>query len=387
MANPAGVDFEIKTNIDRKGIEPTQVTSISLLSDLDDGAANDGSGTIKEKSGVVLGKTYQFKVESYSNGDPRDKSLIKWAVSYTNTETGQYHRNVLEDPAKATGDTISINFKDTNMCGHDFEVKAYINDLENEGKIKLFKHNRFRFFDKVTFENELEARKNNPKLIDQSATSLCGTAAILYIYAKTNPANFSQAFKKFFRTGTGNINSFQLSPNEEIFEMKPEKGNEDYPHFKSGTMMPKSDWVTLVGTRSSDNKSYTGKDGEDWDAINWPSYMVKAASELQGAAQVMDKTHFITGLNYSDTLKNIEKDFNEGWHIILLIDSDMLNDSVSIFGSLTNYHWIVYNGCLSIDDKAGTYSFSYYCWATEYNNKVFRSRVFNTNFYGYIKYK
>lgn len=387
--NP-GVEFAAKNPIKRNGIETTQVKSIICLTDLDDGAANDGSGKIIPKSGIVYEKTYSFKVESYTNGEPGNKNIVKWEVSYTNSETGLYHSDVL-DPA--TGDTVNIIFRNSELCGNDVKVKAYINDMDNEGILTIFHHNRFRFFDKSIFINSLNARKSSAKLINQSATSLCGTAAILYLFAKQNSEVFFNVFKNFFRTGKGQLNGFKLEPNSEIFEMKPEKSNEDYPHFvnkKTGevsSVMNIADWVTLVGTRSTDNKSYTGKDGEDWDAINWPSYMVSAAKGLFNTSNIIDDTSIITGFNYEENLRNIENDFKNGWNIILLIDSDMLEDSVSIFGSVTNYHWITYNGDLIIGEKKKFYSFSYYCWGAENKSAMFRSKVFNTNYYGYVKFK
>jgi len=380
-----GVNHDV--NQGRTTVEETRVKSIECLDELDDGSTNDGSASETNfKKGVLYNKSYRFRVKEYTNGNPKHPNNIRWALKYTNSETGQVEENILQNK-DWRGTDLNIRFSATECCGRDLEVRAYIENADSEGKLPIFMHNRFRWFDGKLFDNELQARKSNPRLINQSATSLCGTAAILYVYAKVNPDMFYNAYKRFFRTGEGEINQFKLLPDEEIFEMKPYKSNADYPHFESGTMIPQSDWVTLVGTRSSDNKSYTGKDGEDWDAINWPSYMVKAARELHGATEIEDKTHFVTGFNYAETLTSIEADFNAGWKIVLLIDSDMLDDSISIFGALTNYHWIVYNGGLVIDEKTSMYTFSYYCWAKEYASKQFRSMVFNTNFYGYIKYK
>lgn len=377
-----GVNHDI--NNSRTSVEETRVKTIECLDQLDEGSANDSSGTNKIE-GVLFDKAYRFKVKEFTKGNPKNVNNIRWILKFTHPETGQVTENILQNK-NYRGLELHIRFSEKDCCGSQMEVCAFIENADSEGKLPIFMHNRFRWFDGGIVDTELQARKNNPKLINQSATSLCGTAAILYIYAKVNAESFYQVYKRFFRTGEGKINNFELLPNKEIYEMKPDKDNDDYPHFKSGTLIPQSDWVILVGTRSSDNKSYTGKDGEDWDAINWPSYMVKAATQLHGATEVEDKTHIITGLNYSQTLKDIEADFAAGWKIILLIDSDMLDDSVSIFGSLTNYHWIAYNGGLSIDEVNSTYTFSYYCWAREYS-KQFRSKVFNTNFYGYIKYK
>lgn len=48
---------------------------------------------------------------------------------------------------------------------------------------------------------------------------------------------------------------------------------------------------------------------------------------------------------------------------------------------------IAYEGNLVIDPVKNEYSFSYYCWQKLNINSHIHSTVFNTNFYGYIKFK
>ncbi|KIA84137.1 hypothetical protein [Kaistella jeonii] len=80
MANP-GVEFDTKKTIDRKGIEPTQIISIKLLTALDKGSKNDGTGK-NLQVGMIYGKTYKFKVTAYTNNPPPDKKKIKWKYKY-----------------------------------------------------------------------------------------------------------------------------------------------------------------------------------------------------------------------------------------------------------------------------------------------------------------
>ena len=80
----AGVVFDKSEKIQRKGIEPTQVRSIRLVTQLDNGSANSGSGK-GTQPGMLFGKTYKFKVDTYTNLPPQDKNKIKWKY--------KYHRN------------------------------------------------------------------------------------------------------------------------------------------------------------------------------------------------------------------------------------------------------------------------------------------------------
>ncbi|KQS89914.1 hypothetical protein [Chryseobacterium sp. Leaf394] len=201
-----GVEFDSKTSIFRKGIEPTQVKSIKLLTDLDDGSANNKSTTIVEKSGIVFGNTHKFAIESYTNQDPKDESVIKWAVSYTDSETGQYYQNTLEDIV--TGDTVSITFSNKNMCGNNLKVKAYINDIDNEGGLALFKHNRFRFFDRQILIDDVNKRKNDAWLINQDDTNTCGPSAIMYAFAKKDKEAYSKFILDLHRKGYAKHNNY-----------------------------------------------------------------------------------------------------------------------------------------------------------------------------------
>jgi hypothetical protein len=352
--------------------------------ELDEGSANDGkNGT---QYGMIYGKKYHFEVGEFcENVEPQNDNTIKWEYSYINV-SGE----IVIGAFKKRGRKITLKIDDLDMLGTTITIRAYIDKRLKSQEKDIWIHYRFRWFDKIIFENGLNDRINNPVNIEQHRTSLCGTAAILYVTAKNSSYKsiLKDAYMKFFRTGYNNINNFLLDPNPSLFEMRPIAANNKYPKYdKSSDLMKQTDWITLAGARSSDNKSYEGKQGEDWDAINWPSYMVKAAKEMYKASQVKDKTFFVTGFNFEDKLLKIQNEWQNEWQIILLIDADMLSDKVSYVGCLTNYHWIVYEGDLLIDSKKSEYTFSYYCWKHFYSKRKFRSNVFNTNFYGYIKFK
>ncbi len=362
------------------------VKEIECITDLDEGSDNQGSGgTLK---GFFYGKEYEFKVLSYSNDSGlKEKELnkIKWVYSYTNDEG--VITNVTQKGS--TGDTFRLKVDSLEMLGKEISIYAYINRKENEASLSKFCHHRFRYFDKKVFEKELKKRRDTPILIEQHATSLCGTAAIIYQLAKDDKNLFYETFLDFFIKGEGNINNFLLKPNKKLYEMKPSSNNENYPNYSEysdGTpinppdAMKQADWIVLAGTRSSDNKSYEGEKGENWDAINWVSYMKKAALSLYGASLAIDETSYFTGFDYTDTLEKIQEDYKNGWNIVFLIDSDMLDDEVSYFGCLTQYHWIVYEGDLKIDKDKKEFEFSFWCWHKINRNRVFAKRVFNTNF-------
>ena len=155
----------------------TRVKEIELITPLDLGSKNDGKG--KTQEGFIFGKTYKFKVKSFTNGNPVSNKLIRWMYKYHNLTTNKW----VEEHSKIKGDQYSLYFNEKEMCGRFVYIRAYIDDEDNEGELKRWHHNRFRWFDRSIIEDEIKERTDNKKpwLVNQSGTSLCGMACIFYL--------------------------------------------------------------------------------------------------------------------------------------------------------------------------------------------------------------
>ncbi|MET3038351.1 hypothetical protein ABXT08_19865 [Chryseobacterium sp. NRRL B-14859] len=394
MAAP-GVEFDTKKPISRKGIEPTQVKSIRLVSDLDDGAANDGVGTVKEKNGLIFGKTYTFKVDSYTNGDPKDINLIKWAVSYTDKETGLLYKNVLKEAF--TGDEISITFNDSNGCGNDLVIIAYINDADNEGKLTLFKHYRFRFFDRVKLLSELEDRKKEPWRINQDNTNTCGPSAIMYSFAKKDKENYAKFIANLHRKGYAKFNDYKIDISsdgdlKDIADTNP-KTKENYP-----TTMASCDWIPNTCITDDENIffDFEGNTKEDFSAMTVPSRMTMLSQKLLGFTDVTDNTNLFfrkTGWIWGSTVEDIAELMNTkeaGYEVFLLVNMGLFNNTISGDFAVPQ-HWIVLESISHSQTDSGYIDITIYTWGrnpkTKYSYNKIRYEVFRTNYFGYVKAK
>lgn len=343
-----GVEFDKKKDTQRKGIEPTQVKSIKLLTPLDNGSANESGekNRTKTQPGMVFGKTYKFKVDAYTNLPPQDKKKIKWKYKYHSLSQNKW----IEYTSKITGEEYGLVMNEKDMCGRTLHVMAYINDDESEGYLKVWCHNRFRWFNRIIFEAELKERTEDKKpwKVNQSSTSLCGMACIFYIFAKEQPDAYKKFAKELFRTGEATHNNYTAKPSEELFEKKI--NTRGYP-MDTGSM-PLIDFVTMAGTRNTDNPKYKGGN-EEFQAINWPWVMKNLSSKLLGYSDVKDRGIYnpvkgSTGLiNVEKKLAEIDNYYKQGYKVILMIDSDLIQD-IFDFKSV-DYHWIVYEGGLSVD--------------------------------------
>lgn len=400
-------------SIKREPVQTPKVKTVKLISALHKGSKNDKSKT--EQPGLVFGKTYEFKVTEYVNGKkPENLVVVKWMFRYHSLSKNSW----VEKKLNVTGDTLKLKMSEKDMCGRFIYVRAYIEDTESEGELKVWKHNRFRYFDKKVFEEELNERTDGKKpwLINQSGTSLCGMACIFYLFAKEKPADYKKFAKELFRTGEGSFNKYEVKPSIEILDKKP--NTTGFP-VSLGRYMPIVDYITLASTRNADNNSYKGGD-EEFQAINWPPLMTGLSEKLLGYKDVV--SHGIynpikKGTNYPPKMifkivEDINKQLMSGYKIIMMIDSDLISDDPDFYVPKKfsfeeikkaakspfelDYHWVVLETLITehpwLNSKGQTeykLDFKVYSWGgnTRYLKEQITLKHFINNFYGYIKVK
>lgn len=389
------------SNQPRKPTEETEVKTIECIDELDEGSANDGSG-VNTKGGILFGKTYTFKVKTYTKGIPKNLTNIKWLLSYKDPETGIYHENILSKDIR--GETVRISFTENiNICGCEVEVKAYISNIIEGGNLKVWHHNRFRWFDAKIINYEIIKRTTDKKpwIINQSGTSLCGMACIFYLFAKYQPEGYKVFAKRLFRTGEATYNEYTVMPSEELLNKKISK--DGHPEGTDG--IPLIDYVTLASTRNTDSPSYRGGDQELY-AVNWPPLMTGLSQKLLGYKDVssngiynpIKKSRKYDKKKAWQMILDINAQIAQGYKLMLMIDSDLISEDEDKLSNLfqLEYHWVVLE--TSIIDTQNwnsegqifyTLDFKVYTWGG--NKKYLKEKItidhFIHNYYGYIKVK
>lgn len=412
------------------------VKEIELLTALDKGSANDKSGTYQD--GMIFGKSYHFKVKSYFQNPPANITDIKWMIKYHSPSQSKW----IEIPLSAKGDSVTITMNDEDMCGRFIYVRAYVYSAEKEAEYKQWKHNRFRWFDRMTIHEQISERLKEPWRVKQGYSSLCGMAALYYSIVKNNSSVYEKLSIELFRTGFYTIGSYIIKPHDkalEMYDVNPTDSN-----FISMKMF-EIDWIVLATTRSKESLNsqfvYKGFENGDMDmlkAVNWPNMLTRMCKELGGFKNVIAHNLSLSDINnrkrvlsgrihdyFSDSdlkeLLDIDKSYRSGNTILIMIDSSMIED-VSGYNSLIDIandsHWIVYEGGLTFFDIKGNITirmedvdkltFRIFTWGRNPTNAVYKDftlkkdiidtqvlkfitpnginvKSFKSNYYGYIE--
>ena len=432
----AGVEFDTKKPTDRKGIEPTQVKSIKLLTALDNGSKNDGTGK-GVQPGMLYGKTYSFKVSAYTNGKPNDLKKIKWKFKYQSLSKDKW----IIVNSTVTGDSYSIVMNEKDMCGRTIHVMAYINDCENEGYLKTWFHNRFRWFDRKIVDGQIDERVKEIWRIKQGGSSLCGMAVLYYALLKRDGGAYKKLAKNLFRTGEHTIGKYIIKPHDKALNMYDVKTTDS--NFKAMAMF-EIDWIVLATTRSKESLHskfvYTGFEDGNIDmlkGVNWPEMLTRMCKEVAGFGHAVshnlgfnainNKKRLISARIYDyfsnsdlEELIKIDRSHKWGHTNLMMIDADMIDDKSS-YNSLVDIgkdsHWVVYEGGLQFFDKNGlvttvlddveTLTFRIFTWGrnpktgeykgmdkkTYFDKEVIniqnlpgiKVKSFKSNYYGYIE--
>ncbi|MET3047506.1 hypothetical protein, partial [Flavobacterium covae] len=383
------------------------------------------------------GKEYTFQVTQYDNETPLTRRLTKWQMRY---HSPKYSQNKWIDvPLKVTGDTVKITMNEEDMCGRFIYVRAYIDDPKTEGETKVWKHNRFRWFDKMVVYEQIEDRVKDFWKIKQGSSSLCGMAALYYAMLKRDSKEYKKLAQNLFRTGEYSIEKYIIKPHEKalsMYDVKPTDSN----YIAMG--MFEIDWIVLATTRSKEslNDKFVYKGFEDGNidmlkAVNWPDMLTRMCKEVAGFSNAISHDLGFNAINNKkrlisarvhdyfsnsdlEELIEIDKSHKLGHTNLMMIDADMI-DNKSSYNSLVDIgndsHWVVYEGGLQFYDKNGkvtsvlddvdSLTFRIFTWGynpVDYKNEkgkpmwdknsVFllgNNRIsvksFKSNYYGYIE--
>lgn len=378
-----------------------RVKIITIKSPLHDGL--NASGT--REMGYEFGQHYELEVTEFDGAiSVEDYANIKWGCRYV-TPDGV----IVDEDFEPRGKKVRLTVSALTVCGCELIIYAYFSNRTGEGILKKWTHYRFKWFDRTKVVSETVDRKALPWKINQSATSLCGMACIAYLLAKEDPNGYERVVLKLHQEGIVSHRDYTIKAGNLLFDMNPLDPKCKYP----SATMPYADWILLASLRSSESwLGYSGKAGEDFKAINWPGILVPLGKKLLGYNEAeidyykLNKSYIRDYFGSDEKLRilkeEIDRDFNNGYRICMMIDGDMMtNNSDYSWSDFSEYHWIVYEGGLQLLnasgnfetdlDKVTTVKFKEFTWGEDVQSSRtsggISKKAFITNYYAYLKLK
>jgi len=338
--------------------------------------------TIDVAMSIYAYNTYNFDL----NGFVLKRVILQMkSYTYSNIDVSSYKDVDAYNPIIGLSST-GIQFDDKLILYFENEDDKqtainYINGSNSDDFIPAFSH-----FDEKIMDIEIAQRQNNPGLINQGFTPLCGVAVVGNLIAKHFKRDFKYLVKDlfFYAEAFFGTTNYLIKPRNSItgqnYHINPKDNS--YPDS-----VPQADYVLLTSIKNSENKIFS-YDGGLWDfgGMTTPSEIVTLLTKMLNAKEVFDKTS-ITGIGLDEMtlLSEMDSDYSRGYECIMLVNANILLDSTE---SSVPDHWINYKGSLIIDNLNSKVTLKLFTWGNGKENKyTISNEVFIEHFYGYIKTK
>jgi hypothetical protein len=368
--------------------ETTKVKEVTLKTSLDLCSANDGNGGLEK--GMVHGQTYEFNA-TYTDGDPKDKSSTKWMLKYHDLSKNDW----VEKTLKTTGDTLRLLANEEEMCGCFIYVHAYIEDSKNEGELKVWKHNRFKWLDRKTITDEIALRAGvSKKGTDQGGSSLCGIALAGYYLARDQPKVYTDFVLDMHRTGIAIIKSnkykVEIDKDEHLTEYKPIDST--YPKDSNQVdKMLTADFVFLATIKDFLNVVFDyDPDGQNAGGMvegstgfTLPNEVATIFKNISNYSDVINDTNLATSKwqSVSNSSKQLKEKLNQGYKIGIFINSTNFSQNTKPTFTIPN-HWV---GLIDIthNDKTEEVTLTVFTWGSVVNWTV-SYHIFKDGYFGFV---
>jgi len=201
----------------------------------------------------------------------------------------------------------------------------------------------------------LLVRVYDPSAINQTVSSLCGPAALLFDVATRDPMTYARYVISLYETGVGHIREITVTPGSDL------KG------YDPGQKVEASDWIALASLRDSENYFFDYQDASDeFAGITLPGELEDWFRKV-GYADVVNDARVLVDEEEANIVR-ADALFQRGYRVCLFIHGNMLEKSTESTGSVTPNHWVVLTSSVSfgvIPEGTGmvkTISMRIYTW-------------------------
>lgn len=197
--------------------------------------------------------------------------------------------------------------------------------------------------------NGIRARINNPYLIDQCFSSLCGPAAFIFCLAKKKPRLYARYVMDLYEKGEANIGSLIV---------RPRKGCRNFkriPGTQNNQRITEVDWIALASLRDSENTPSNPDDPpngyshpkQQAAGITLPHEMANWF-RAAGFASVVNSTNFLFDKSLYHLLEAGVK-HTRGHSVCLFVGPNVIQFTTG--GSWIPRHWIVLSSTIKVGGR------------------------------------
>jgi hypothetical protein len=229
----------------------------------------------------------------------------------------------------------------------------------------------------------LSQRVDDPDLINQGQTSLCGPADFVRDIAIDDPVMYVKAATDLFETGSAVIGTFFIKPTRDLRIYK----------VPATAKIDPADWILCASIRDMDNWFFDYQsETDDAAAITMPHSKAKWLKQA-GYSHVVNETNVV----FTKDLPNARAAgalLGKGYKVALFVNANMLDASTQDDSSAFPDHWIALTKELRIEgmslDPTSKVSFRVYTWGKQRNVPEYGTlsiKSFLANYYGYVACK
>jgi hypothetical protein len=225
---------------------------------------------------------------------------------------------------------------------------------------------------------DLLLRVANPNIINQRTAGLCGPVSFLYGLAFDSPAAYAKLGIDLFEQGKARIGQIDIKPGS------------DCRNYSPPPPMSHGEWVTAGSLRDSENflLDYDGVD-RDWLSDGTTNNEVSQWFSKAGYTDVRSENNMFASRASSD-ISLINRLYNEGYRIILRINSKLLKGKEQAESSWRGNHFVILRSPITVigqEVKLTVYTWGWGQWNIPAPNTKMTPGGFLEHWYGYVAAK
>lgn len=201
----------------------------------------------------------------------------------------------------------------------------------------------WRYVDKASLLADVQATVANPYAVNQDFTPLCGPAAIVFEFARTDPARYVAVCQELFEDGSFQARTERVEASATLRNSRPNR-----------TTTP-ADWILMATLRDAENELFDveGDSNAFVMGITTPGEMAGWAEEVLGFDTVSYESTYLYG--EFDALRSARRAVDRGGVAFLMLHSDVL-DGRRPAVDFPN-HWVAFQGNLFVDEGSDPWWF------------------------------